>query len=164
MPRVSVEYRTAGKNVYEKFCKLHPDVKVSFEDWKKVIYTFNELFREYVLESGDKVKMPQGLGPFAVNKKKKKPYKNFKDKNGNAYVNLAIDWGRTKKIGKKVYHMNAHTDGYSYKWLWFGSDARFFLSSIWTFTASRETSRLLGSLLKKPNSHHAQLYKTWTLK
>jgi nucleoid DNA-binding protein len=162
--RVKVEYRSASREVFKRFCEAHPDVKISFAEWAKIIYTYNYLFRDHVLESGDRVKMPNGLGLFAINKKKIKTYKNFKDKNGKPYVNLRIDWAMTKKAGKRVYHMNKHTDGHSYKWLWLSKEARFFLSDIWNFTAARKSSRLLGTYLKKPNSIYAQLYKTWSRK
>lgn len=162
--RVKVEYRSASREVYNKFCSAHPTITISFADWKKIIYTYNELFRDTILETGDKLKMPNGLGHFTINKKKLKTYKNFKNKDGKPYVNLRIDWKRTKETGKRVYHLNKHTDGFNYHWYWIAKDARFFLAEIWNFGACREASRLLGSYLTRPNSLHAQMYKTWKKK
>lgn len=159
--RVKKEYRSASKEVYKRFCEAHPDVTLSFAEWKKIIYTYNFLFRDYILESGDRVKMPHGFGPFAINKKKLKPFKNFKDKNGKPYINLKIDWQKTKKAGKRIYHTNKHTDGYSYHWLWLSREARFFMADTWNFKACRKASRLITTYVTKPNSLYAQLYKTW---
>lgn len=159
--RVKVEYRTSSKEVYKRFCQAYPDIKLSFKDWKKIIYTFNELYRDYILESGARVKMPNGFGYFAITKKKLKRFKNFKDPEGNNYINLPIDWAKTKKAGKRIYHTNPHTDGWKGSWMWFRDDARFYLSDIWNFVASRKSSRLLGKFLKIPNSPYLQKYKNW---
>ena len=162
--RVSVEYRSASKETYKRFCEAYPEIKLTYAEWQKVIYTFNELFREYMLESGAKLKMPNGFGPFAVSKKKLKTFKNFKDPEGNPYVNLPIDWAKTKKAGKRIYHTNAHTDGFKFSWYWFNKEARFYMSEIWNFVATRKTSRIIAAYVKKPNSIHAQTYKVWKRK
>lgn len=160
MPRVPVEYRSASKETYKKFCSLHPDIKISFDEWKEIIYTHNEYFREYPLESGDRIKMRWGLGPFAINKRKIKKFKNFKDEEGNPYVNLRVDWAKTKKLGKRIYHTNTHTDGYQLSWLWTRGEARFYQSSIWNFKPARETSRLIKTYVKR-DPEQFQIYKTW---
>lgn len=159
--RIKVEYRTAGKGAYEKFCKAYPDIHLTFDEWKKILYTFNDLFREYILDTGAKTKMPNGLGYFAITKKKLKKFKNFKDSEGNNYVNLPIDWAKTKKAGKKIYHTNPHTDGWKASWMWFRDTARFYQSDIWNFNPSRISSRLINKYLKIPNSPYLQKYKNW---
>jgi len=159
--RVHVDYRTASREVYEKFCKTYPDIKLSFKDWKKILEVYAYNFRDYILETGDKVKLPFGLGSFTINKKKIKKTKTTKD--GKTHINLPIDWYETKKAGKYIYHMNSHTEGCRYKWLWIREDARW-AYSIWNFKTARKTSRILKEYLKKPNSFYFQIYKTWTKK
>lgn len=159
--RTKVEYRTSSKQAYAKFCTAHPEVNLSFDKWKEIIYTFNTLFRDHLLDSGDRCKLPWGLGTFSVSKKKSKKIIKV---NGKEYVNLAVDWIKTLKAGKYVYQFNSHTDGYRYKWKWFFKDARFFQSDIWAFKPSRSSSRKLAEYLKRPNSHYPQLYKEWDLR
>jgi hypothetical protein len=36
------------------------------------LYSFNEALREYILETGESVKLPFGFGEISINKKKKK--------------------------------------------------------------------------------------------
>lgn len=158
MPRVKVSYRTGSKEAYKKFCALHPDIHLSFEKWKSILYTYNHLFRDHILETGDKIKLPWGLGAFSVCKRKSK---KFIVKDGKEYINMPIDWVKTNETGKKIYHLNTHTDGYRYKWIWITHEARFHQSDIWVFKPSRISSRKLAEYLKRPNSMFPQIYREW---
>lgn len=157
--RISVEYRSNSKEVYKKFCLKYPEVKITFDKWIEVLKTFNHSFRDYVLETGDRAKLPWGFGDFAISKKKVKREKTAPD--GKVYINLPIDWQKTKETGKRVYQFNSHTDGYRCKWFWFNSEARFFASDIWVFKPSRESSRKIAEYLKKQSTNYLDLYKIW---
>lgn len=158
MSRVAVEYRTNDRQVYKKFCEQYPDIKIDFKKWEETLRIFNESFRDYILETGDRAKMPWGFGDFAVSKKKRK---RTKEHNGNTYINLPIDWKRTKEVGKYIYQFNSHTDGYSFKWYWFRADARFFSSDVWVFKPSRLTSRKITEYLSRTSKNYSELYKQW---
>ena len=70
--RTAVEWRSSSKSNYEDFCKKHPSIKLTYDEWKNIIYTFSEKFKEYILETGEKAKLPLGLGEFSIVKKKRK--------------------------------------------------------------------------------------------
>lgn len=159
--RVKVEYRTSGREVYDKFMALHPTVNLTYDQWKQIIYTYNELFRDYILDTGEKAKLPWGLGSFAISKKKPKKFKEFE---GKQYINLPVDWAKTKKAGKKIYHLNNHSDGYRFKWFWFPREARIYQVEIWNFKPSRVSSRKITEYINKPNCNFAQIYKQWQRK
>jgi hypothetical protein len=159
--RVKVSYRTGSKEAYKKFCSAHPNINLSFDKWLEIIYTFNYNFRDHILETGDKCKLPWGVGSFTVSKKKTRRFVKIK---GKEYTLMAVDWAKTKKIGKKVYHLNSHTDEYRYKWKWFSEDCRFYLRDIWTFKPTRTTSRKLAEYLKRPSSPFPQIYREWDRK
>lgn len=161
MPRVKVAYRSNSREVYNRFCKAHPSIKLSFEKWQEIIYTFNYNFRDHILETGDKCKLPWGLGVFSIQKKKAKKYVVVE---GKEFTVLPIDWVKSRKLGKHVYNFNTHTDGYRYKWKWFREECRLYISDVWVFKPSRTTSRKLAEYLKRPNCHYAQLYREWDRK
>lgn len=156
MPRVKVEYRTSSRSVYDTFCIKNPDIKLTFEQWSLIIYTYNHLFRDYILETGDRVKLPWGLGSFTVSKKKSKKFKVYE---GKEWVNLPVDWQKSRKEGKYIYNFNSHTDGYRFRWLWGNRDARFAHADIWSFKPSRTASRKIAEYLHKPGQ--AEFYKQW---
>lgn len=155
--RVKVDWRSASKENYNHFCKKHPNIHLSFDEWKLIIYTFNEGFKEYVLETGEKAKMPFGFGEFAINKKKRRKIKGV---DGKEFINLPIDWKKTKEKGKRIYNFNFHTEGYFFGWLWFKKTTRFRHSSLWYFKPSRSTSRLLSHYINADNKYQ-HLYMEW---
>ncbi len=159
MSRPLVDYRTASKEAYDKFQDIHSDVSLSFEDYKKIIYTYNSLIVAHMLETGSIVKLPYGLGPLVINKYKPKRYRV--DPKGIEHVNLPIDWKATKEIGKRVYHLNAHTEGYKYYFMWNWWKSRIKFAYIWKFEMARVNGRLLKTYLKKPNSKYKDLYKEY---
>lgn len=157
MPRVKVDWRSSSKDNYKNFCKKNPTVKISFDDWKIVVYTFNDIFRNYILETGEKVKLPYGFGEFSINKKKRKRIFNYK---GEDRINLPIDWKKTKEKGKKIYIMNYHTEGYFFGWVWFKETARLRNTNLWYFKASRVTSRMISHYIKIDKKYQ-DIYKEW---
>jgi nucleoid DNA-binding protein len=157
--RTKIEWRSSSKENYNDFCKKHPNITLSYDDWKNIIYLFNESFRNYILESGDKAKFPYGFGEFTINKKKRK---KFKVVDGKEYVNLAIDWKKTREKGKRVYNFNYHTEGYFFGWMWIKEKARFKHSDVWYFKPSRITSRLINHYIKTDEKYQ-HIYKQWKL-
>jgi len=155
--RVAVDWRSSSKDNYNNFCKSHPSLSITFDQWKNIIYTFNESFREYILETGEKAKLPFGFGEFSINKKKRKKMKLI---DGKEFVNLPIDWQKTKAKGKIIYNFNYHTEGYFFGWTWFKETARFKQSDLFHFKPSRFTSRLLKHYLTT-NDQYQHIYNEW---
>ena len=110
----------------------------------------------YILETGERLRINTGFGTFSINKKKRKRRKGKNDE----YVNLVVDWQKSKKLGKRVYNMNHHTDGYFFGWQWFRQDSVFKLQELWYFKASRTTSRLLAHYLKT-DTKYQHIYKEY---
>lgn len=158
MSRSSVEYSQTSKKTYNKFKNECPDVTLSYAEFVNIIYSFNYGFRDYLFETGMKGKLPWGIGDFAVSKRRPRPSKILK--NGYEFVTLPIDWVKTKAAGKKIYHLNRHTDGFKFKLKWFIKSSRFFYSEIWSFKPSRVTSRLITHYINQGNQHK---YYEWDL-
>jgi len=157
MPRVKVEFRTASKENYKKFCLKFSSINITYEQYKQIIYEYSYVFRDYILHSGEDAKLPWGLGSFRIVKKKPK-YSVIDPKTGKEHVNLPIDWKSTKELKKKVYHLNYHTDGYRCKWFWIRKNSRIHKCEIWSFKFSRTTSRALKAQLYKDPIYH-QIYQ-----
>jgi len=84
--RIKVDWRSSSKDNYKNFCKKNPSIQISFDDWRNIIYSYNEHFKNYILETGDKARLPSGFGEFSINKKKRKKIKTI---NGVEMVNYA---------------------------------------------------------------------------
>ena len=159
MSRVSVEWRSASKENYRLFCKKHPNLKLTYVDWEKIIYSFNDMFREHILETGNKEKIPLGLGEITIVKKKRR---KTITKDGIEHINLPIDWQKTKEKGKVIYNFNYHTEGFFFGWHWFKKTARFKHSNLWFFKPGRVTSRLINHFIKIDDKYQ-HTYREWQL-
>jgi hypothetical protein len=157
MPRVKIDWRSSSKDNYKGFCKKHPLIKLTFDEWRNIIYSFNEAFKNYILETGEKAKLPFGFGEFSINKKKRK---KFKQVDGVDVINLPIDWQKSKEKGKRIYNFNYHTEGYFFGWMWFRETARLKHTNLWYFKPTRTTSRLLSHYIKTDEKYQ-HIYREW---
>jgi nucleoid DNA-binding protein len=157
MSRTKIDWRSSSKENYINFCKKNPSVKLTFDEWKNIVYSFNESYKNYILETGEKAKLPFGFGEFSINKKKRRKIKGI---NGQEFINLPIDWPKTKLKGKVIYNFNYHTEGYFFGWVWFKDTARLKHSDFWYFKPTRITSRLLAHYLKT-NDKYQHIYHEW---
>ena len=158
--RTKVEWRAASKENYSDFCRKHTSIHLSFDQWKSIVYGFNESFRDHILETGDKIKFPLGFGEFSINKKKRKHISTY---NGKQHINLSVDWIRTREKGKTIYDFNYHTEGYVFYWQWFKPVNHLKYPDLWYFKACRASSRLLAHYLKVDGKYQ-HLYKQWIIK
>jgi len=156
MSRIHIDWRSASKENYNNFCKKHPSIKLTFDEWRNILYSFNESFKNYILETGEKAKLPFGFGEFSINKKKRRKKKGLNDE----FVNLPVDWQKTKQRGKIIYNFNYHTEGFFFGWMWFKESARLKNVDLWYFKPSRTTSRLLSHYIKTDDKYQ-HIYREW---
>jgi nucleoid DNA-binding protein len=155
MARVKIDWRSASRESYTNFCKTHSSIKLNFDEWRNIIYSYNDSFKNYILETGEKARLPFGFGEFSINKKKRRKQKGL----NNEFINLPIDWQKTKEKGKYIYNFNYHTEGFFFGWMWFKESARIKNIDLWYFKASRVTSRLLSHYIKTDNKYQHMYYE-----
>lgn len=155
--RVKIDWRSASLENYKNFCKKHPTIKLTYDEWRNIIYSFNEAFKNYILETGEKAKLPFGFGEFSINKKKRRKIKGV---DGKEFINLPVDWKKTKEKGKIIYNFNYHTEGFFFGWMWFKDTTRFKNADLWYFKPSRTTSRLLSHYIKTDDKYQ-HIYREW---
>lgn len=159
MPRPSIQYRTSSKKAFKNFKEAHPRIDITYDQFDSIIRTCNEMIMEYVMETGEKFRLPHGFGDISIHKWKPKRKRYRPD--GKIINNLPIDWVKTMQTGKRVLQLNFHTGGYKFRWVWFISTAKFKHSNIFSFKANRSASRKLAKYLKIPNSPYVQIYRSW---
>ncbi len=155
--RVKRDWRQASKIVYDEFCKKHPESNIDYKTWENVIYKFNHNLRDYLLETGKKVKTYRGIGDFAVKRRKMKKIVNYGE---GDKIKLPIDWKKTKELGKRVYHFNYHTDGFRFAFKWFIPSSRVKFSSLYVFKPYRDSSRLIKKYI---DNGYGDKYLEWDL-
>lgn len=100
------------------------------EDWFKYI-------ADIMIEQSGIVQLPHRLGHIFIDKRKVKDFNK-----------LAVDWATSKNIGKKVYHLNEHTDGFKYKFTWSKQRCIVKNKGLYRFKACRENARNLAQIIR----------------
>lgn len=153
-------WRSASKTTYNKFCETHKDVKISFKDYQNVIKEYNKSILMHILDTGELINLPWGIGPLSINKYKKKITKKTTDNGNNEMYTYSINWPETRKAGKYIYHLNLHTQGFSYTWFWSPKLSNVKFPHIWRLEIWREIKRLLPKKLKDPSFSSNDIYRT----
>jgi|TARA_R110000737_G_scaffold318312_1_gene329198 hypothetical protein len=128
-----------GSNeVYKHYKKeVIPELQVDKKLFRAVCDEFNRLIVEAILIRSEEVRLPYRLGTIRIKKSKMK----YDDKN-----KLKIDWAASKKIGKRIYHLNDHTGGYKYRFYWTKGIVKNITA--YSFLPTRTNTRHLASILK----------------
>ena len=115
----------------------------------KVLNDFNKEIRRKLIEEAFDFIIPVKMGQLCI--KKYKPKVIIKKDGTILNTKLAIDWEKSKKLHKKVYHLNWHSDGYKYKF-----NYSFYRSILpnkhyYKFITCRTMKRQLAKTIKNPN-------------
>lgn len=111
--------------------------KVSKEKYKKIISLFFEFLMNPEIIVNRRM-YTNNLGSFRI----------IKISSLSNIESRPIDWNLSKKYNKKIYHLNLHSDGKSFKLKWF-KKVNTPNVSIYTFQPLRKTNRYLSAHIKK---------------
>tara|TARA_E500000305_G_scaffold108637_2_gene111475 strand:+ start:802 stop:1266 length:465 start_codon:yes stop_codon:yes gene_type:complete len=117
-----------------------PELQVSKKEFRKICDEFNKLIIDEILINSEEIRMPYRLGTLRVKKSKMK----YDDKN-----KLKIDWAASRKLGKRIYHLNDHTGGYKYRFYWTKGIVK--NVTAYSFIPTRTNTRTLAGILKDKN-------------
>ena len=84
-------------------------IEVDYSLYKRVLDEMCVVILEHVLNASEGFKMPYGLGLIQVGKYKPKSL---------SPESLSVDYKTSNDFGKRIYHLNEHTDGYKYRLYW----------------------------------------------
>ena len=117
-----------------------PELQVSKKEFRKICDEFNKLIIDEILINSEEIRMPYRLGTLRVKKSKMK----YDDKN-----KLKIDWAASRKLGKRIYHLNDHTGGYKYRFYWTKGIVK--NVTAYSFIPTRTNTTTLAGILKDKN-------------
>ena len=140
-------------DMYRHYCKnINKDV--SYVRYKSILDKFNKVVRDEILERSKAFKMPYGLGTICIVKYRPKSY---------SQKSLSVDYKSSKEEGKKIYHLNEHSNGYKYRLFWSKIPKTFPSRYIYQLQLVRENKRHLAQLIFNKqdyiNINDIQIYK-----
>ena len=84
-------------------------VEVYYSLYKRILDEMCKVILEHVLERSEGFKMPYGLGFIQIGKYTPKSISS---------QSLSVDYKSSKEYGKRIYHLNEHSDGYKFRLYW----------------------------------------------
>ena len=84
-------------------------VEVDYSLYKRILDEMCKVILEHVLERSEGFKMPYGLGFIQIGKYTPKSISS---------QSLSVDYKSSKEYGKRIYHLNEHSDGYKFRLYW----------------------------------------------
>lgn len=130
-----------GIYTFYRVYKKTVDNPLDFKVYRKVIFTFNKMLADQILDGASNIKLPARLGCIRVKKTKM------------TYKRLMFDYGEYNKSGLKTYHTNVHSDDYKVRILWEKSKCIIRGKEPWSFTPARINKRRLAKLMKEDGGH-----------
>lgn len=96
------------RDMYKQYVKDNGK-DISYDRFKRILDAFNNAVKDSLLESSEGFKMPFGLGYVQIVKYKPKSY---------GKKSLSVDYKTSKELGKTIYHLNEHSNGYKFRLFW----------------------------------------------
>lgn len=95
------------RDMYKSYKEI--DENIDYLRFKRILDQFNTNLLDSLLNASEGFKMPCRLGFICVVKYKPKSYTD---------KSLSKDYKLSNELGKTVYHLNEHSDGYKYRLYW----------------------------------------------
>ena len=129
-------------------------IEVDYGLYIRVLEEMCKVILEHVLNRSEGFKMPYGLGYIQICKYMPKQLDS---------KSLSVDYKASKEYGKKIYHLNEHSDGNKYRLYWSKIPKTFPQRYKYTLGLIRQNKRKLAQLIFNKKDYidvnDIQLYK-----
>lgn len=126
-------------DMYAYYIDKYP-LGLDYKLFKALLMDYYTILAEQLLSGVEELKMPHRLGTLGIVKYRPKKY------NGKS---LSVDFKTTRLLGKTIYYLNNHSDGYKYRLFWHKELTN--NSSIYHYAVSmvRANKRKLAQIIKQ---------------
>lgn len=139
-------------DAYKLFREANKDI--DYNTYKSVLEQFNKTLMDDLLLNSNIIKLPYGLGYVSIVKYKPKTMTE---------KSLSVDYKASKEYGKRIYHLNEHSDGYKYRLYWSKVPKTFPDRYRYQLCLVRNNKRKLAQLIFNKqdyiNANDIQIYK-----
>lgn len=116
--------------------------KVTKELYKNILFDYNKIMLDLVINRGLNIKLLYGLGTWLVVK--------FKQ----SFKNPKMDYGYYNKTGKWVPHVNIHSDNYAAKWFWEKKKIKIKNNYYYSFTPCNTACKMIAKNMQEFKGHN----------
>ena len=103
-----IRNRKQSYTTYDIYNNYDKKDQIPYSTFRNIVDKLNDSILS-VLQNGQNYKLPCSLGTVQIVKYKPKEYNKH---------SLSIDFNESKKLYKRIYHLNEHSNGYKYRLYW----------------------------------------------
>lgn len=103
-----IRNRKQSYTTYDIYNNYDKKDQIPYSTFRNIVDKLNDSILS-VLQNGQNYKLPCSLGTVQIVKYKPKGYNEH---------SLSIDFNESKKLDKRIYHLNEHSNGYKYRLYW----------------------------------------------
>jgi hypothetical protein len=107
--------------------------------FKSILTDYFRYLIVQVLEKSREIRLPARMGYVSVIKKR--PFKTQRH-------GMNVDFKSTNELGKTILHLNEHSDGYRFRFLWRKNEMLIKNKTMYEMRMSRENKRKLAYIIK----------------
>ena len=123
---------------YKSYIEENTPYDVDLKTFKSIVTDYFKYIRDEVMLQSKEVKLPYRMGTLQIVKHLPKEFTG---------KSLRYDWKATKELGKPVYYLNDHSQGYKYRFFWSKQDCNIPNRIKYMFVASRANKRNLAQII-----------------
>lgn len=123
---------------YKDYIQEGSQYDISYQTFKAIVTDYFKYIRDEVMLNSKEVKLPCRLGTLQIIKHQPKEYTN---------KSLRWDWKATRELGKPVYLLNDHSNGWKYRFHWQKKDIIVKNIKKYMFIACRQNKRDLAQII-----------------
>ena len=103
-----IRNRKQSYTTYDIYNNYDKKDQIPYSTFRNIVDKLNDSILS-VLQNGQNYKLPCSLGTVQIVKYKPKGYNEH---------SLSIDFNESKKLDKRIYHLNEHSNGYKFRLYW----------------------------------------------
>jgi hypothetical protein len=139
------------KDIYNDYIKdkdYNSVYYVTFQDFLDITKEYYKEIARQLIYDCTVVKLPFRLGHLYVGKKKPKVL---------SASTLSPDWEATRKYGKMIRHINDHSGGFKFRYIWAKKQCFVVNQDIYRLVFSRDNKRTLAKAIKSGNYDYSEI-------
>lgn len=125
-------------DLYGYYIQQYPP-GLDYKRFKALLVDYYTILAQQLLDGVEELKMPYRLGTLSIVKYQPAGYD---------CRSLSVDFKATKELGKCVYHLNSHSDGFKYRLYWHKRLYKNNSIGMYQVNLVRANKRMLASIIK----------------
>ena len=133
---------------YKQYIEPGTQYDIDLKTFKAIVTDYFKHIRDEIMLYSKEFKLPCRLGTLQIIKHQPKTYTG---------KSLRWDWKSTRELGKPVFYLNEHSQGYKYRFFWHKKECIIKNQAKYMFIASRANKRELCKIIMNKQCDYIEM-------